>query len=88
MLPSRPILILAIIGMTAACSLAQAEKGAWDHPDYAKVKSLLAAKGYSCHGALKQKAKMRLDTRDLMLKGKVIVPGKAAESLLIEMILD
>ena len=74
--------------MTAACSLAQAEKGAEDHADYVKVKSLLAAKCYSCHGALKQKAKLRLDTRDLMLKGEVIASGKAAKSLLIERVED
>ena len=88
MLPSSPFLVLAVLGLTVACPLAQAEKGALDHPDYAKVKSLLAAKCYSCHGVLKQKAKLRLDTRDLMLKGEVIVPGKAAESLLIERVAD
>ena len=52
--------------------------------DYDKVKTLLAAKCNSCHGALKQKGKLRLDTRDLMLKGEAMVPGKAAASLLIE----
>ncbi len=56
--------------------------------DYDEVKSILAAKCYSCHGALKQKAKLRLDTRDLMLKGKVIVPGEATKSLLIERVED
>ena len=88
MLPSRPLPFLAILGMTVACSLAQAEQRALDHPDYAKVKSLLAAKCYSCHGVLKQKGKLRLDTRNLMLKEEVIVPGKAAESLLIERVAD
>ena len=71
-----------------ACSLAQAEKRTLDHPDYAKVKSLLAAKCYSCHGVLKQKGKLRLETRNLMLKGEVIVPGKASKSLLIERVAD
>ena len=61
MMPSRPILYSAVLGMTAACSLAQAEKGALDHADYIKVKSLLAAKCYSCHGALKQKAGLPRD---------------------------
>ena len=72
MLPSRPLLVLAMLGLTVACSLAQAKKEALDHPDYAKVKALLSAKCYSCHGALKQKGKLRLDTRNLMLKGEVI----------------
>jgi hypothetical protein len=88
MLPSRPILFSAILGITAACSLAQGEKEALRHADYGQVKALLAAKCYPCHGALKQKAKLRLDTRDLMLKGEVIAPGKAAESLLIERVED
>ena len=58
------------------------------HEDYGKVKTLLSAKCYPCHGVLKQKAKLRLDTRDLMLKGEVIVAGKAAKSLLIERVED
>ncbi len=58
------------------------------HEDYGQVKTLLTAKCYPCHGALKQKAKLRLDTRDLMLKGEVIVPGQAAKSLLIERVED
>ncbi len=58
------------------------------HEDYGEVKTLLSAKCYPCHGVLKQKAKLRLDTRDLMLKGEVIVPGKAAKSLLIERVED
>ena len=53
-----------------------------------QIKPILSTKCYSCHGALKQKAKLRLETRTLMLKGEVIVPGKAEESLLIEKILD
>ncbi|MFP6899861.1 MAG: PSD1 and planctomycete cytochrome C domain-containing protein [Opitutales bacterium] len=53
-----------------------------------QVKPILSTKCYACHGALKQKAKLRLETRALMLKSEVIVPGKAAESLLIEKILD
>ena len=56
--------------------------------NYTKVKVLLAAKCYSCHGALKQKAKLRLDTHDLMLKGEVIVPGQATKSLLIKRVED
>ena len=88
MLPLRPFLFFATLGLGAACSAARAAKGTSDHPDYAEVKALLAAKCYSCHGALKQKAKLRLDTRELMLKGEVIIPGKAAESLLIERVED
>jgi hypothetical protein len=52
------------------------------------VKPILSTKCYACHGTLKQKAKLRLDTRALMLEGKVIVPGRAAKSLLIKKIME
>ena len=85
---SRLILAPAIAATAVACPLARGEevRSAEPDEDYGKVKELLAAKCYSCHGALKQKAKLRLDTRDLMLKGEVIVPGAAADSLLIELV--
>ena len=56
--------------------------------DYQRdIKPLLAHKCAACHGALKQKAGMRLDAGVLILKGSdsgsVIEPGKASESLLI-----
>ena len=56
--------------------------------DYAKdVKPLLRERCYSCHGALKQKAKLRLDTVELMLKGgedgAVIERGKPDKSSII-----
>src|SRR5687767_11128276 len=55
--------------------------------DYAReVKPILVARCFACHGALQQKAGLRLDTVELMKKGgdngPVIVPGKSAESLL------
>ncbi|HSG73185.1 MAG TPA: DUF1549 domain-containing protein, partial [Planctomycetaceae bacterium] len=62
-----------------------------DRVDYLKqIKPLLTTKCYSCHGVLKQEATLRLETRDLMLKGgdsgAVIVAGNPAESLIIERI--
>lgn len=52
------------------------------------IKPLLTHKCYSCHGALRQEAGLRLETRQLMIEGGdsggVIVPGDAAVSLLIE----
>jgi len=45
--------------------------------DYAKsIKPLLHERCYSCHGAIKQKARLRLDTVELMLKG-----GKSGPAL-------
>ena len=57
--------------------------------DYVRdVKPLLSRRCYACHGALKQKAGLRLDTAARMRKGgdggPAVVAGKSAESLLIE----
>lgn len=47
------------------------------------IKPLLAEKCYSCHGALKQEAGLRLETRELMDDGGVIVAGDLDESELL-----
>jgi hypothetical protein len=53
-----------------------------------KVRPVLASRCWSCHGSQKQKAGLRLDTFDLMMKGgesgPVVVPGSPDESPLIE----
>jgi mono/diheme cytochrome c family protein len=56
--------------------------------DYAKdIQPLLSKHCYSCHGAEKQKSGLRLDRKAEALAGgdagKVILPGKSAESSLI-----
>ncbi|HSQ57381.1 MAG TPA: DUF1549 domain-containing protein, partial [Gemmata sp.] len=60
-------------------------------PDYLRdIKPLLRAKCYSCHGAIRQKAGLRLDAGQLILKGtkrgEVVIPGDPEQSPLIEMI--
>jgi hypothetical protein len=57
--------------------------------DYVRdVKPILAERCYGCHGAIRQKAGLRLDTADLIRRGgesgPAIVPGRSDESLLIE----
>jgi hypothetical protein len=56
------------------------------------VKPILKSRCYSCHGVLKQKSGLRLDTGVLIRKGgesgPAVVPGKAAESLLLERITE
>jgi Protein of unknown function (DUF1553)/Protein of unknown function (DUF1549)/Planctomycete cytochrome C len=57
--------------------------------DYTRdVKPLLAARCVSCHGAIRQKAGLRLDTAELLRRGgdngPAIDPGKSGESLIIE----
>jgi uncharacterized membrane protein/mono/diheme cytochrome c family protein len=55
------------------------------------VQPLLQARCYGCHGPNKQKGKLRLDQQEFILKGgkdgKVIKPGKADESEMIERML-
>jgi hypothetical protein len=74
--------IFALIGWTIADSAIAGEV------DYlTQVKPLLAAKCYSCHGALKQQAELRLETGALMLiggdSGQAIVPGNADDSRIV-----
>jgi hypothetical protein len=59
-----------------------------DPVDYRRdVKPVLQERCYACHGALKQQAKLRLDSGALMRKGgaggPVVVPGKPGESELL-----
>jgi hypothetical protein len=61
--------------------------------DYTKdIKPLLHERCYACHGALKQKSKLRLDKVELMLKGgedgAVVERGKPDKSLLIERVIS
>lgn len=60
--------------------------------DYVReIKPILAAHCYTCHGAIRQKASLRLDTVALMKEGgdsgAVFTPGKADESLLLKHVL-
>jgi hypothetical protein len=52
------------------------------------IQPIFAAHCYDCHGAKKQEAQFRLDSKDVALKGgelgTAIVPGKSAESLLVQ----
>ena len=57
--------------------------------DYTReVKAILTARCTSCHGAIRQKAGLRLDTALLIRRGgqsgPAIEPGKSGESLLID----
>src|SRR5215813_12829891 len=57
--------------------------------DYARdIKPIFTARCSSCHGAVRQRSKLRLDAAPLIRKGgrhgAVIVPGKPGESLLLD----
>jgi len=70
--------------------LALARSSAAHEPvDFARdVKPILSERCHSCHGAIRQKAGLRLDTADLIRRGgqsgPAIEPGRSSESLLIE----
>ena len=56
--------------------------------DYLRdIKPVLQARCYACHGALKQKAGLRLDTAERLRaagdEGPVVIPGKPEESRLL-----
>src|SRR5438105_571717 len=57
--------------------------------DYVRdIKPILRAHCYPCHGALRQKSKLRLDTAAFMRqggrRGPAVVPGKSSESVLLD----
>src|SRR5579863_4961220 len=71
------------------CTASLAADEPVDRVDYVQdIKPILSRRCYSCHGALKQKNDLRLDTAALAIKGgssgAAIVPGKSDESLLID----
>jgi hypothetical protein len=79
----RGLLTAALMFLTAPLQAAG--------PDYARdIKPLLQTKCYACHGAVRQKAGLRLDAGQLILKGgkrgEVVVPGKPDRSILLTMI--
>jgi hypothetical protein len=75
---------LAIVLMSLAGPASGAEK-----TDYLRdVKPILSRRCYACHGALKQKSGLRLDTASAIRRGgesgPAVEPGKSGESLLID----
>ena len=87
----RPIPVSLTLSLWVACSCLHGENEVAvlaQDKSYLQVKELMSAKCNSCHGALKQKAKLRLDTRASMVEGDAIVPGQAGQSLLIERVED
>jgi hypothetical protein len=64
-----------------------------DPVDYTRdIKPILKERCYACHGALKQKAALRLDTVSAMTKGgktgPAVTRGKPGDSLLVERVCD
>jgi hypothetical protein len=78
-----------IVVFAAAQAIVSGRGLAEERFDYLRqIKPVLAKRCYACHGALKQKSGLRLDTAALAIKGSengpVIVPGDAAASVVIQ----
>jgi len=86
-----------LVVVVVTCIASAAEPPAVEPPapepvDYVQdIKPILSRRCYSCHGALKQKNDLRLDTAALAIKGgengPAFVAGKSGESLLIEAVI-
>jgi hypothetical protein len=73
--------------------LLAAPLGAAEPVDYARqIQPLLRDRCFACHGALKQQARLRLDTVEVMTKGgksgPAVKPGDPAGSLLLNRVAD
>src|SRR5262245_38839815 len=84
---TRWLLTIAIVVFVAG------RADAADPVDYSRdIKPILRERCYACHGALKQKGKLRLDTVALMTdggkSGPAVSPGRSAASLLLERVCD
>ncbi len=81
--------LLAVCLFPLAPALALADEVAADHYQ-TNVKTVLQARCFACHGALKQEGGLRLDTAALMStggeSGPAVVSGKSADSLLVRRI--
>jgi cytochrome c553 len=83
----RLILGLAIAGLIAGRAAAQDTEAGIAFFE-AKIRPVLAEHCYACHGEKKDRGKLRLNSKEALLKGgesgPAIVPGKADASLLIK----
>ncbi len=93
---SRPLFV-ALASVMLSCFASTAGAQADATPSAAdveffekQVRPILAARCHECHGAQKQKASLRLDSRTGLLaggdSGPAAVPGKPEESLLVDAI--
>jgi cytochrome c553 len=83
----RRLTLVIVVAATFAAPGAAEEPDAGTAFFEAKIRPVLAERCYSCHGEQKQRGGLRLDSKEGVLKGgdtgPAIVPGKAADSLLI-----
>lgn len=78
-----------IISLASICLVTSVRA---EDPDFVKdIAPILEASCVKCHNETKAKGKLRMDTKEMALKGgkdaKLIVPGKPDESALIKVLL-
>ena len=82
--------LLVLVHATMVLLASGMARGAVDYER--DIKPLLRGRCYACHGALKQKAGLRLDTVALMKKGgesgEAVAAGDPAKSILIERVME
>jgi len=83
---SRSFFFLASMTVVLGCiSVSRAAEDRVDYPT--QIKPILRERCYACHGALRQKSGLRLDTVGFVLRGgrsgAVVTPGDASKSLLL-----
>jgi hypothetical protein len=87
---SRKVLLFTLIMTLAVCATVHAGPPTPEHLEFfeSKIRPLLADKCFKCHGPEKQRAELRLDSRDFMLKGgengPVLVPGNAEKTTILK----
>jgi cytochrome c553 len=88
----RTVVILSLLSWLVAASRVEAAAPTPAQLEFfeQRIRPMLANECYECHGAQKQKGKLRVDSRDGLLKGgssgSAIIPGDAKKSLLIQSI--
>ena len=80
----RPIVVVLSALLLPTAAMAQPKDGKTDFAH--EVLPILKAKCAKCHTNGTHKGGLSLDTRETMLKAKVVVPGKSAESELFKRI--
>jgi len=87
MISRSAILFVALVALACASPAYAAEVSPGDFFE-TKIRPLLAANCFQCHGPKKQESDLRLDRREMAMKGSadgpVIVPGKPEKSPLIK----
>src|SRR5262249_3703113 len=83
------LLAFCVLLLSAALASAQApERAKLEEFFEKKIRPVLAENCYKCHGPQKQQAGLRLDQRDIVLKGgdgdPVVIAGQPEKSLLLE----